>query len=104
MKMTRLIYAVSAILTIATANVAMASEQVGQLYGTGMLTYIDPESDRQVTDVLHKRGYHDANLRIATFAALLAIPFLFAVPAVTSPTLAIALLAPGMFFGTVPFS
>lgn len=56
-----------------------------------------------LTDVLHKRGYHDANLRIATFAALLAIPFLFAVPAVTSPTIAIALLAPGMFFGTVPF-
>ncbi len=48
MKMTRLIYAVSAILTIATANVAMASEQVGQLYGTGMLTYIDPDSDREV--------------------------------------------------------
>lgn len=56
-----------------------------------------------LTDMLHKRGYHDANLRISAFAALLAIPFLVAMPAVASPTTAIALLAPGMFLGTVPF-
>lgn len=56
-----------------------------------------------LTDVLHNRGYHDANLRISALAALLAIPFLAAVPAVANPTIAIALLAPGMFLGTVPF-
>ena len=56
-----------------------------------------------LTDVLQKRGYRDANLRIAALASLCAIPFLAAVPAVASPTVAVALLAPGMFFGTVPF-
>ncbi|MEO0574828.1 MAG: MFS transporter [Pseudomonadota bacterium] len=55
------------------------------------------------TDALRQRGYRDANLRTAVFAALLAIPFLTAVPAVADPYVAIVLLAPGMFFGTVPF-
>jgi MFS family permease len=56
-----------------------------------------------LTDILQMRGYRDANLRIAVFAAVLAIPFLIAVPAVASPTLAVTLLAPGMFFGSMPF-
>lgn len=56
-----------------------------------------------ITDTLHRRGYHDANLRTASLAALCAVPFLILVPVVGNPVLAAALLAPGMFFGTVPF-
>ncbi|MFK8054343.1 MAG: spinster family MFS transporter [Woeseiaceae bacterium] len=56
-----------------------------------------------ITDALRARGYHDANLRTAAIAAVLAIPFLAAVPAVSDPRMAVALLAPGMYLGTVPF-
>lgn len=56
-----------------------------------------------LTDMLHRRGYHDANLRTSAFAALLAIPFLFCVPLVNSPTMAAMLLAPGMLLSTMPF-
>ncbi|MEL7296872.1 MAG: MFS transporter [Pseudomonadota bacterium] len=56
-----------------------------------------------VTDLLRARGFDDANLRTAVFAALLAVPFLVAVPLVSDPKLAVICLAPGMYFGTVPF-
>ncbi|MEM7704409.1 MAG: MFS transporter [Pseudomonadota bacterium] len=56
-----------------------------------------------VTDFLFKRGYHDANLRTAAIAALGCIPFALAAMLVTDGTLAIWLLAPAMFFGTMPF-
>lgn len=56
-----------------------------------------------ITDALHSRGHADANLRTATFGALLAVPFVAMVPVVDNPWLAVALLAPSMFLGTMPF-
>lgn len=52
---------------------------------------------------LHARGYRDANLRTPLLGAICALPFAFAYPLVDSPAVAIALLAPLMFFATVPF-
>ena len=56
-----------------------------------------------LADGLHARGCRDANLRIATFAGLLALPFAVGIAAAPTGTLAIALLAPVILFGAAPF-
>ncbi len=56
-----------------------------------------------IANWLHGRGYRDANLRAPMVAAVLALPFAVAFPLTTSATTAIALLAPLMFLGTIPF-
>lgn len=56
-----------------------------------------------LTDFFHRRGQHDANLRVASFAALLAVPFALLATNTSNPNLAIAMLAPTMFLGTIPF-
>ncbi len=56
-----------------------------------------------LTDLLHKRKIHDANLRVASVAALLAIPCAIVTTSTANPNLAIAMLAPTMFLGTIPF-
>jgi len=56
-----------------------------------------------LTDLLHKRKIHDANLRVASVAAMLAIPCAVVTTSTSNPNLAIAMLAPTMFFGTIPF-
>ncbi|MEO9467322.1 MFS transporter [Parasphingorhabdus sp.] len=49
------------------------------------------------------RGSKDATLRLPIMAVLCALPFAIAFPLVTSPWLALGLLALVLFFGTVPF-
>ena len=56
-----------------------------------------------LADGLQARGYRDANLRIATFAGLLALPFALGIALAPSAALAIALLAPVNLFGAAPF-
>jgi MFS family permease len=56
-----------------------------------------------VANWLHGHGYHDANLRTPMYAAFLALPFAATFPLVQSPSLAIGLMAPLMFFATIPF-
>lgn len=56
-----------------------------------------------VTDWLFRRGYADANLRTCTIAGLLCAPWVLAAMLVDQGQLAIILLAPVMFFGTMPF-
>ncbi len=56
-----------------------------------------------LTDFFHRRGIHDANLRVASFAALLAVPCAILATSTSNPQLAIAMLAPTMFLGTIPF-
>ena len=56
-----------------------------------------------LADGLQARGYRDANLRIATFAGLLALPGAIGVAVAPSGALAIALLAPVNLFGAAPF-
>ena len=56
-----------------------------------------------IANRLHARGYGDANLRAPMMAALMALPFAAAFPQVASAQLSIALIAPLMFLGTIPF-
>ena len=56
-----------------------------------------------VADGLHARGYRDANLRIATFGGLLALPFAVGIAMAPTGALALALLAPLILFGAAPF-
>ncbi|MEM8981475.1 MAG: MFS transporter [Pseudomonadota bacterium] len=56
-----------------------------------------------LTGKLFKRGWHDANLRTASFCGWLAIPWIIGAMLVEDGTTAVALLAPAMFFGTMPF-
>jgi MFS family permease len=56
-----------------------------------------------IADRLQRQGIQDGHLRTAMWAALLAAPFVIAFPAVDDPRLAISLLAPVVFFGTMPF-
>ena len=56
-----------------------------------------------VADALQQRGFRDANLRIATFAGLLALPWAIGLALAPTGTLAIALLAPVNLFGAAPF-
>ena len=56
-----------------------------------------------LTDMLQARGYHDANLKTASFGALMALPFAVAIPLAADPVIAVACLAPAVLFGAVPF-
>ena len=56
-----------------------------------------------LADTMQARGYRDANLRIATFGGLLALPFAAGIALAPTGALAIALLAPVNLFGAAPF-
>lgn len=78
---------------------------IGQVQGALFLVFgtLGVISGGWLTDAMHRRGWHDANLRTAVLCALLAVPFAIAAPLVSNATLAAFLLAPMMFFGTMPF-
>jgi MFS family permease len=56
-----------------------------------------------LADRLHARGYSDANLRTALIGGLGALPMGLMFPLAPTPMLSLALIAPLMFFGTMPF-
>ncbi|GAB5486893.1 MAG: MFS transporter [Parasphingorhabdus sp.] len=56
-----------------------------------------------VAERLLSSGVRDATLRLPMVAVLCALPFAIAFPLVSSPWIALALLALVLFFGTVPF-
>jgi hypothetical protein len=56
-----------------------------------------------LTDRLARRGMTDAHLRVAIGSALLLLPCAVGFPLVPSPTLAVLLLAPATFLGSMPF-
>jgi MFS family permease len=56
-----------------------------------------------LADRLHARGYADANLRTAMLAGLAALPFAVSFAQVDNAWLALALMAPVIGFGTMPF-
>jgi len=56
-----------------------------------------------LTDRLAQRGYKDANLRAAIIATVALFPFAVSFPLVENTTLAILLLIPTTFLGSVPF-
>jgi len=56
-----------------------------------------------LSDWLKSRGHEDSNMRAGLIAAILTAPFLVAFPLVSDQTLSLVLLAPVIFFGTMPF-
>jgi MFS family permease len=56
-----------------------------------------------LSDWLATRGYTDANLRTGVIAGVCALPFVVAFPLMPNGNLAMALLVPATFFGTMPF-
>lgn len=57
----------------------------------------------RIADRLLRAGKVDANLRVALYSAIGSIPFGIAYPLVGSPMVAAALLAPAVFFLSMPF-
>jgi len=55
-----------------------------------------------LSDWLRSRGYRDSNMRAGLFSALISLPLVVAFPLVDQ-TLSLVLLAPVIFFGTMPF-
>jgi MFS family permease len=56
-----------------------------------------------LADQLQTRGFSDGHLRAVMFSAIATLPFVLAFPAVDDGRVAIALLAPAVFFGTMAF-
>jgi MFS family permease len=56
-----------------------------------------------LTDYLAQKGYKDANLRAAIIATVALAPFALSFPLVENTTLAVILLIPTTFLGSVPF-
>ncbi len=57
----------------------------------------------RLADWFSERGRTDANMRVAALAALALLPFGLAFPLVPSGTWAAVLLAPALFFSSIPF-
>jgi MFS family permease len=57
-----------------------------------------------LSEILARRGYRDAHLRAAFFGALCAVPFGISATLMPQPWLAITLLCPAFFFGSLPFT
>lgn len=79
--------------------------EIGPAYGLLFLTCgtLGVISGGWLANWQHGRGRRDANLSIPMIAAFLAFPFALAFPLANSGALCIALIAPLMFFGTIPF-
>lgn len=82
-----------------------AAADVGYLYGLLFLVFGSSGvvAGGWLANRLHAAGHRDANLRAALIGGLIALPAAAAFPLVATPTLGLALLAPLMFFGTMPF-
>ena len=86
-------------------NLGWTAPQVGYAYGIiflvcgtgGVIT------GGWIADRLRERGRTDSHLRTAFVAALVTVPFVVALPMMSTPQAAVAMLAPAVFFGTMPF-
>lgn len=78
---------------------------IGYLYGLLFLVFGSSGvvAGGWLADRLHAGGHRDANLRAALIGGLGALPMAALFPLVSAPGLALALIAPLMFFGTMPF-
>ncbi|MDE0801338.1 MAG: MFS transporter [Rhodospirillaceae bacterium] len=83
----------------------MTAGEIGSIFG---LYFVTLGSAGVVTgglfsDWLKGRGYNDSNMRAGFISALLATPFLATFTLVPDKDLSLILLAPVVFFGTMPF-
>lgn len=83
----------------------MGQGEIGGIIGTYFVVFGSAGviSGGLLSDWLKARGYQDSNMRAGLFAALLSIPFIVSFPLVGDQTLSLILLAPLIYFGTMPF-
>ena len=83
----------------------MPIAEIGNIFGLYFMTLgsAGVVSGGLLSDWLKARGYHDSNMRAGLFAAVITLPFLAAFPLVEDQTLSLILLAPVIYFGTMPF-
>ncbi len=81
------------------------ASEIGYAYGLIVVCfgYLGIVSGGWLANLLLKRGYDDANMMTALFAALAAIPLFATFSMVSNAYLSLTLLAPLSFLGTVPF-
>jgi MFS family permease len=79
--------------------------EIGVAYGTlvTVFSFAGTAFGGFLCDWLAGRGYTDANLRTAVIAAVPTIPLVAIFPLLDSPTLALAVIAPLCFVGSMPF-
>ncbi|WP_432199893.1 MFS transporter [Erythrobacter sp. W53] len=79
--------------------------QVGQYFGPVVMVggLVGVVAGGFAAERLLARGIDDATLKVPIYAILAALPFAIAFPLVTSPIVALALLAMVIFLGTIPF-
>lgn len=82
-----------------------SAADIGYVYGLLFLVFGSSGvvAGGWLADRLHARGYQDANLRTALIGGLVALPAAAAFPLATTPEIGLTLIAPLMFFGTMPF-
>lgn len=83
----------------------MPIAEIGGIFGLYFMTLgsAGVVSGGLLSDWMKSRGYQDSNVRAGLLAALVTIPFLVSFPLVEDQTLSLILLAPVIFFGTMPF-
>jgi MFS family permease len=83
----------------------MSAGEIGSVFGLYFVTLgsAGVVTGGLLSDWLKSRGYDDSNVRAGVIAALLATPFLATFALVPDKDLSLILLAPVVFFGTMPF-
>ncbi|MBT4741202.1 MAG: MFS transporter [Rhodospirillaceae bacterium] len=83
----------------------MTAGEIGSIFGLYFVTLGSAGviSGGLLSDWLKSRGYNDSNMRAGFISALLATPFLATFTLVPDKDLSLILLAPVVFFGTMPF-
>jgi MFS family permease len=82
----------------------MAAGEIGGIFGVYFMIFgaAGVVCGGLFSDWLRSRGYRDSNMRAGLISALLSLPLVAAFPLVNH-TLSLVLLAPAIFFGTMPF-
>lgn len=83
----------------------MGQGEIGGIIGTYFVIFgsAGVVSGGMLSDWMKARGYQDSNMRAGLYSALASIPFIVSFPLVGDQTLSLILLAPLIFFGTMPF-
>ncbi len=83
----------------------MTAGEIGGIFGLYFVTLgsAGVVTGGLLSDWMKSRGYNDSNMRAGFISAILATPFLATFTLVPDKDLSLVLLAPVVFFGTMPF-
>lgn len=83
----------------------MTPAEIGNIFGTYFVVFgvSGVVSGGVLADWLRARGHYDSNIRAGLISAACVIPFIVLFPLVEDKQLSLMLLAPVIFFGTMPY-